>query len=137
MFTRVAGADKVRQGKLVKSTMRWFIGGLIGAALVGYGVWLICSDAAAYQFLVRLYLDKRFLKETLREWGILAPIIFMGMQALQVIVAPIPGELTGILGGYLFGEWVGLLYSTVGLTLGSLAAFGVGRWVGAHYVRRY
>jgi uncharacterized membrane protein YdjX (TVP38/TMEM64 family) len=48
---------------------------------------------------------------------------------------PIPGEITGILGGYLFGEWLGLLYSTIGLTVGSVAAFGVGRWVGAHYVR--
>ena len=136
-FTRAGYADKFRRGKLVKSTTRWGIGVLIGAALVGYGVWLICSDAAAYRFVVRLYLDKSFLKDTLREWGILAPIIFMGMQALQVIFAPIPGELTGILGGYLFGEWVGLLYSTVGLTLGSVAAFGVGRWLGAHVVQRY
>jgi len=59
------------------------------------------------------------------------------MQALQVIIAPIPGEVTGILGGYLFGEWVGLLYSTIGLTVGSLAAFTVGRWLGAHYVQRF
>jgi len=54
---------------------------------------------------------------------------------MQVLIAPIPGEVTGILGGYLFGEWVGLVYSTIGLTLGSVAAFGVGRWLGAHYVR--
>jgi len=94
------------------------------------------TNAPAYQFLVRLYVDKRFLKHTLREWGILAPVIFIGMQALQVIIAPIPGEVTGILGGYLFGEWVGLLYSTIGLTVGSLAAFTVGRWLGAHYVQR-
>src|SRR5215470_11793426 len=94
------------------------------------------TNAPAYQFLVRLYVDKRFLKHTLREWGILAPVIFIGMQALQVIIAPIPGEVTGILGGYLFGEWVGLFYSTIGLTVGSLAAFTVGRWLGAHYVQR-
>src|SRR5437660_1626558 len=116
--------------------MRWGIGGVIVAALIGYGAWFICSDATAYQFLVRLYLDKTFLKETLREWGILAPIIFMGMQALQVIVAPIPGELTGILGGYLFGEWAGLLYSTIGLTVGSVAAFAIGRWLGTRYVQK-
>jgi len=85
--------------------------------------------------LVRLYLDRFFLKKTLRQWGVLAPVIFIALQALQVIIAPIPGEITGILGGYLFGEWLGLLYSTIGLTVGSVAAFGVGRWVGAHYVR--
>jgi uncharacterized membrane protein YdjX (TVP38/TMEM64 family) len=85
--------------------------------------------------LVRLYIDKRFLKQTLRQWGILAPVIFIALQALQVIIAPIPGDVTGILGGYLFGEWLGFIYSTLGLTVGSVAAFGVGRWLGAHYVR--
>src|SRR5437879_3871139 len=114
----------------------WIIGGAIVAALVAACGWLVLTDAPAYQFLVRLYLDKRFLRLTLREWGLLAPVIFIGMQALQVIIAPIPGDLTGILGGYLFGEWVGLVYSSVGLTVGSVAAFAVGRWLGAHYVQR-
>ena len=120
----------------MKTNVRWVIGGVIAATLVGYCVWLVVTNAPAYQFLVRLYVDKRFLKHTLREWGVLAPVIFIGLQALQVIIAPIPGELTGILGGYLFGEWVGLLYSTIGLTLGSVAAFAVGRWLGAHYVQK-
>jgi len=121
---------------LLNKTIRWSISGMIVAGLIGYGVWLIWTDAPAYQFLVRLYVDKRFLKDTLREWGVLAPVIFMGMQALQVVVAPIPGEITGILGGYLFGEWVGVLYSTIGLTVGSVAAFAVGRWLGSHYVQK-
>src|SRR5437899_3795934 len=106
------------------------------ATLIAACGWLVLTDASAYQFLVRLYVDKRFLKHTLREWGVLAPVIFIGLQALQVIIAPIPGELTGILGGYLFGQRVGLLYSTIGLTLGSVAAFAVGRWLGARYVQR-
>ena len=120
----------------MKTKVRWIIGGAIIAALVASCSWLVLTDAPAYQFLVRLYVDKRFLKHTLREWGVLAPVIFMGLQALQVIVSPIPGELTGILGGYLFGEWGGLLYSTIGLTVGSVSAFAVGRWLGARYIRK-
>jgi len=123
------------KSRLGKSPTRWGIG-LFSAVLIGCGVWLVWTNAPAHQFLVRLYLDKRFLNDTLQPWGFLAPVIFIGMQALQVVVAPIPGELTGILGGYLFGEWTGLLYSTVGLTVGSMAAFAVGRWLGAHYVQR-
>jgi uncharacterized membrane protein YdjX (TVP38/TMEM64 family) len=79
--------------------------------------------------------DKQFLKQTLREWGVLAPVIFMALQALQVIISPVPGEATGFLGGFLFGEWLGLFYSTIGLTVGSLVSFAIGRWLGAHYVR--
>jgi len=119
----------------VKTKVRWIIGGAIIATLVASCGWLVLTNAPAYQFLVRLYVDKRFLKHTLREWGVLAPVIFIGLQALQVIISPIPGELTGILGGYLFGEWVGLFYSTIGLTLGSVAAFAVGRWLGTRYIR--
>src|SRR5262245_16196776 len=121
---------------MLAKKMRWGVGGVIAAALIGYGAWLVWSDAPAYQFLVRLYVDKRFLKHTLRERGVLAPLIFIGLQALQVIIAPIPGDVTGILGGYLFGQWVGIVYSTIGLTLGSVSAFAVGRWVGAHFVER-
>lgn len=120
----------------MKTKVRWVIGGAIIATLIASGGWLVLTKAPAYQFLVRLYVDKRFLKHTLREWGVLAPVIFIGLQALQVIISPIPGELTGILGGYLFGQWVGLLYSTIGLTLGSVVAFAVGRWLGARYVRK-
>ena len=120
----------------MKTKVRWVIGGAIIATLIASCGWLVLTNAPAYQFLVRLYVDKRFLKHTLREWGVLAPVIFIGLQALQVIISPIPGELTGILGGYLFGQWVGLLYSTIGLTLGSVVAFAVGRWLGARYVRQ-
>jgi uncharacterized membrane protein YdjX (TVP38/TMEM64 family) len=120
----------------VRTKVRWILGGAIIATLVASCGWLVLTDAPAYQFLVRLYVDKRFLKHTLREWGVLAPVIFIGLQALQVIIAPIPGELTGILGGYLFGQWGGFLYSTIGLTVGSVASFAVGRWLGARYVRK-
>lgn len=114
---------------------RWAI--VLGAVATFIGVcaWLVWTNAPIYQFIVRLYVDKYFLKSTLREWGVLAPVIFIVLQALQVVLSPIPGEATGILGGYLFGQWLGLLYSTIGLTLGSIGAFAIGRWLGAHYVK--
>jgi len=114
---------------------RWAIVAGVSGLIVAYCVWLVWTNAPVYQFLVRLYVDKHFLKRTLREWGVLAPVVFILLQALQVIVSPIPGEATGILGGYLFGQWLGLVYSTIGLTLGSVVAFWIGRWLGAHYVK--
>ena len=49
---------------------------MIAATLIGYGVWLVATDVPAHQFLIRVYGDKRFLKQTLHQWGLLAPIIF-------------------------------------------------------------
>jgi uncharacterized membrane protein YdjX (TVP38/TMEM64 family) len=56
-----------------------------------------------------------------------APFAFILLQALQVVISPIPGEATGFIGGFLFGKWVGFFYSTVGLTLGSAIAFFLSR----------
>src|SRR5262245_51709440 len=108
-----------------------------GIAVVAVSVALgyVCWDGAAHRMLLRLYKDKAFMRQTIQEWGVLAPLVFMATQALQVVISPIPGEATGFLGGYLFGVWPGFVYSSVGLTLGSVAAFGVGRWLGVHFVQ--
>lgn len=67
----------------------------------------------------------------------LAPALFILLQVAQVVVAPIPGEASGLLGGYLFGYLPGFLYSSLGLTLGSGLAFGGGRLLGAFFSERF
>jgi uncharacterized membrane protein YdjX (TVP38/TMEM64 family) len=118
---------------------RWFWGTIAGASLtvvVGVSLWVGLGDSPAVRILRRLYTDPEFLRAELHGWGVWGPLIFVAIQALQVVVAPIPGELTGFLGGFVFGEWVGLGYSMIGLTAGSFFAFGVGRWLGAAVVQR-
>lgn len=112
------------------------IGAVVSALGLGFLAWLIVTDAAAYRFLVRLYEDKEQVRVMIERWGGPGPIVFIAIQALQVIIAPIPGDVTGLLGGFVFGEWPGFLYSTVGLTIGSLVAFWVGRRLGATFVHR-
>lgn len=57
-------------------------------------------------------------------------LVFILLQIVQVVAAPIPGELTGLIGGYLYGPVWGTLYSTIGLTLGSWIAFFLARLFG-------
>jgi uncharacterized membrane protein YdjX (TVP38/TMEM64 family) len=56
--------------------------------------------------------------------------IFIVVQIIQVVAAPIPGELTGIIGGILYGPFWGTVYSTIGLTIGSWIAFLLARFFG-------
>ena len=81
----------------------------------------------AYKVKVRGWLD---------SLGPLAPLGFILVQALQVVVSPIPGEATGFLGGFLFGVAPGFLYSSLGLTLGSGLAFLVSRWLGSKVIAK-
>jgi len=116
---------------------RWaLVVGVLAAAL-GLMIWLVVIDAPAIGFIVRLYRDKQFLKETVASWGWLAPVVFILIQALQVVIAPIPGEVTGPVGGALFGTTWGLVYSTIGLTAGTLVCFAIGRMWGEPFVRMW
>ena len=67
------------------------------------------------------------IREVILAKGVFAPLIFISLQVLQVLIAPIPGEASGVLGGYLFGVLPAFVYSTLGLTIGSWLAFMVGR----------
>lgn len=62
--------------------------------------------------------------------------VFIGLQMLQVLFAPIPGQVVGLLAGYLFGFWQGLLLTMTGLVAGSWIAMLLGRWLGEGLVRR-
>lgn len=93
-------------------------------------LYIFWQEGFLYQILFQLEESIKMgeeVRQKILAYGNLAPLIFVGLQIFQVILAPIPGEASGVLGGYLFGAWPGFIYSTIGLTLGSWIAFGVGR----------
>lgn len=120
----------------LSTPVRWAVG--VGLALLlTLALWRFTLDSPTVQHLFRIYRDPALLQQQLHAWGWLAPAIFILIQALQVIISPVPGEATGFLGGYLFGLTLGFVYSTVGLTLGTMVAFWIGRWLGAPAAQRY
>lgn len=124
-----------QRGARLSDPGRWVIASAVLAVVLGVVIWLVVTDAPIIKLLVRLYRDKHYLKETVGSWGWLAPVVFILIQAMQVIIAPIPGEITGPVGGALFGTTWGLIYSTIGLTIGTLACFGLGRLWGEPLIR--
>jgi uncharacterized membrane protein YdjX (TVP38/TMEM64 family) len=84
----------------------------------------------------RLFSDREQIRQFISSFGSSAPPIFMLIQILQVLFAPVPGEATGFIGGYLFGVLPGFIYSSIGLTVGSWLNFMIGRFLGERYVRK-
>jgi uncharacterized membrane protein YdjX (TVP38/TMEM64 family) len=74
-----------------------------------------------------LFQDRHQLKVVLRSYGPYSPLVFILLQIIQVVIAPIPGEAIEFLGGYVFGVWAGMVYSMIGLILGSWFAFSIAR----------
>lgn len=87
-------------------------------------------------YYYRYFLNPNKLGEFIASFGPLAALIFVIVQILQVVAAPIPGEMTGFVGGFLFGKVWGAILSTVGLTLGSMLAFWVARKFGMRFVEK-
>jgi uncharacterized membrane protein YdjX (TVP38/TMEM64 family) len=75
----------------------------------------------------------------LREWvastGALAPLVFVAVQVLQVVVFVIPGEVPVFAGGYLFGPWLGSVLSLAGILVGSAIDFYLARLAGVPFVK--
>jgi uncharacterized membrane protein YdjX (TVP38/TMEM64 family) len=99
---------------------------LVAALVVPVIVW--------HAELWRLFGSVRRIRTWIEGWGAVAPLVFMGVQAIQVIVFAIPGEFVQIAGGYLFGGWLGIVLSLSGILVGSTAAFFLSRLLGRPFV---
>lgn len=98
---------------------------ILFCAGVGYFVGVpmvkLAEDPAAFQALVDSY-------------GFGGKLIFVGMVALQVLVAFIPGEPIELAAGYAFGFWEGSVLTLVGFVLGSWIVFALVRKFGVKLV---
>jgi uncharacterized membrane protein YdjX (TVP38/TMEM64 family) len=120
-----------------KPSWKW----ILGYALLILGLCLLLyyykEAYLAFRYLVRFFSSRTQISAFVASFGPFAPLAVMGVQFLQVLLAPIPGELTGFIGGYLFGTGLGFIYSTIGLTLGSWVAFIIARRFGFSFVRGF
>lgn len=115
---------------------RYLIAGLILVLLVVLA-FLFRDQLVVYaRRFYSLLIDRDQTQAFIRSFGPWAPLVFMAVQVGQVILAPIPGEATGFIGGYLFGAGPGFLYSSLSLSLGSWINFKLGRLLGRGFIRR-
>lgn len=100
---------------------------LLLAALIGGGYLL-------FRALGFTNLTREELSRAIGEYGAAAPLIFILLSFLQVTFIPIPSTVTILAGAYLFGAWNSFLYSYIGIVIGSLFAFFLGRVLGKRFV---
>lgn len=103
-------------------------------ALLGYLYRVELAEIVAKFF--NFFSDRERISTTIESFGASAPVVFMMVQLFQVLFAPIPGEASGFIGGYLFGTTLGFLYSSIALTAGSWLNFVIGRFLGKRYIRK-
>lgn len=98
----------------------------------------LALSAAIVWFVGRPLIEFVSEPERFRLWvdshGLGGQLAFIGMMALQVMVAVIPGEPLEIGAGYAFGAVEGTLLCIIGTTLGSIIVFLFTRYAGIKVV---
>ncbi|HUH85623.1 MAG TPA: TVP38/TMEM64 family protein [Stellaceae bacterium] len=108
------------RGKVPKrSLVRWLPPALVVAALsaffaLGLGRYLTFQSLAGH---------REWLLQWVQRLGVLAPLAFISIYAAAVAVSIPVGIIVTLAGGFLFGTWLGGLYSLIAATLGSAAIF--------------
>lgn len=115
-----------------KSTIiKFVIAGVVVLLMLGYLAW----DVIAKGPLMQLLSNRDELVGLINKAGLLAPLIYIILQVVQVVVAPIPGQIVGGVGGFLFGHW-GILWTTIGSFIGFWLVFLIARKFGRPLIEK-
>lgn len=107
--------------------------------IAGTGVFLFLVLSAlvcwfAGRPLIRFVREPERFQAWVDAQGMRAPLLFVGMVVLQIVVAIIPGEPLEIAAGYAFGAWEGTLLCLIGALVGRVAVFLLVRRFGVRAV---
>lgn len=86
--------------------------------------------SGVFDQLSNMELIKNFILGT-GFWGM---AVYIGVQIIQVVFLPLPSIVINLVGVALYGPTIAFLLSSVGVILGSIIAFGLGRIFGSKLV---
>ena len=90
--------------------------------------------ATIYFIRLGVFKDINALRGLVGQSVILGPIIFMLIQIIQVVIPIIPGGVSCAAGVLIFGPTMGFVYNYVGIALGSIIIFLLGRNYGKPFI---
>jgi uncharacterized membrane protein YdjX (TVP38/TMEM64 family) len=110
----------------------WIKRGLLAIAIVLAIVLAVRYARPAFDFLS----NDQLLQAWLDRLGPLGPLGVVALNALQVVVAFIPGYAMSIASGFLYGFPMGAVYGAIGMAIGGIIAMLLARAYGRPLVAR-
>ncbi|MDR3319286.1 MAG: TVP38/TMEM64 family protein [Clostridiales bacterium] len=92
--------------------------------------YIILDAYGVFQDLSNIELIKSFILST-GPWG---KVVFILLTILQTVVLPIPALVVSLVGTALYGRLEGFIYCTVGVMIGTVICFYIGRLFGPKIV---
>ncbi len=85
--------------------------------------------------LLRVFADRQQVAAEIRGAGAWGPVVIVALSVAQTVIAPVPGQMTNFVSGYVYGTWLGLLYSWIGLVVGAAVAMLLARYAGRPLIK--
>ena len=117
-----------------KAKIQIAIGAAVIVALIAAIIIDVCLHGPLYHF-GEFLADRERVSSTISAAGVWAPVLYILLQIAQTVLAPIPGGVVGIVGGFLFGWW-GVLWTLIGSTIGYAIALYLSRKLGRPFVEK-
>lgn len=124
---------KIVSTKHLDQKTKWQIGIFLAAVLVALG--LVLADVVFKGPLTTLLSNRDEVVRMIHDAGVFGPAIFIGLQILQTVIAPIPGNVVGFVGGYVFGG-MGVLWTVIGSVIGFFLVLYASRKLGRPFVEK-
>ena len=77
------------------------------------------------------------LERIIESFGIFAPLAFIFIQIVQVIIPIIPGGVSSSMGVVLFGQSNGFIYNYLGIMIGAIISFIIVRRYGEKFILNF
>ncbi|MGX6978007.1 TVP38/TMEM64 family protein [Vagococcus elongatus] len=87
-----------------------------------------------YFFQLGVFNDMNALQSLVGTSTFIGPLIFILIQIVQVVIPIIPGGISTAAGVLIFGPLMGFIYNYVGIVIGSVIIFLLGRAYGKPFV---
>ena len=100
-----------------------------------FGTILICIFFY-YALKAEIFTSEEKMKIFLEKGGVFAPIIFVLIQIVQVVIPLIPGGISQGVGVLVFGPLWGFVYNYIGIVIGSIIVFFIARKYGMSLIKR-
>jgi len=118
--------EKEKKSKQLKTTAAIIKLSLLLVLLIGIPLylWFFHYDT------VQKFSDLGTIKEFFHAYKAESVFAYIGVQILQIIISFLPGQQIQFAAGFLFGFWLGYLYSIIGAAIGTVITYYLAKLLG-------
>lgn len=93
--------------------------------------------ALGFLFPETTFSNQQQISQFIKSFGWWTPVIFIALSIIPVIFTPLNHGIFGIVGGFVFGPWVGFILNWLSKSIGTLITFSIGRFFGKKAISKF